>query len=219
MLPGITLVEFLSEAALVADVDSYQDAADCVTLMTMHAAQGLEFPIVFIAGLEEGILPHHRSLSDGGDIEEERRLFYVAMTRARERLYLSYAQYRTIWGSRDFQEPSRFLREIEPAKLRGWTIPPERRYSRTTLEDADDFEFRTPRATQRFERALSPVKSNGLTGLIAFKIGDLVEHPEFGLGVVTAKSGDAENLKVRVAFEGMGSKLLAVKYAPLKRAD
>lgn len=218
-MPGVTLTDFLSEAALVADADSYQDIADRVTLMTIHAAKGLEFPVVFVAGLEEGILPHQRSMGDNNDIEEERRLFYVAITRARERLYLSYAQYRTIWGSRDFQEPSRFLRDIEPAKLRGWTIPPERRYASAAIDDYNEFEMDAPRAAPRSSRAVSTAATASYHPVQSYKIGDLVEHPEFGLGVVTAKSGDAENLKVRVHFEGMGSKLLAVKYAPLKRAD
>jgi DNA helicase-2/ATP-dependent DNA helicase PcrA len=217
--PEYDLVDFLAEVALVSDVDEYDNAAERVTLMTLHAAKGLEFPVVFITGLEENILPHQRSAGSAAEVEEERRLFYVGVTRAKEKLFLTYAQTRYVNGMLQFQEPSRFLRDIEPAKLRGWTLPPkasEREFS----EDLDDEDSRPVRS--RVPESWSAKKNNGgspTASYLPYKIGDVVEHPEFGLGVVTAKSGDAADMKVRVAFQGIGSKLLAVKYAPLKKVN
>ncbi len=217
--PEYDLVEFLNEIALVSDVDDLDNAIERVTLMTLHSAKGLEFPVVFISGIEENVLPHQRSQGSAAEIEEERRLLYVGVTRARERLYLTYAQTRYINGMLQFQEPSRFLRDIEPAKLRGWTLPPKNH--EPEFHDEDDYE-----APRRQTRAPLPnswssnKKTNGASiPLMPFKIGDLVQHPEFGLGVVTAKSGDAADMKVRVAFKGVGSKLLAVKFAQLKKVE
>jgi DNA helicase II / ATP-dependent DNA helicase PcrA len=214
--PGYDLTDFLSEVALVSDLDDYEKESERVTLMTMHAAKGLEFPVVFIVGIEEKILPHQRSTGSTSEIEEERRLFYVGVTRARERLYLSYAQTRYINGMLEFQEPSRFLRDISPEHLRGWSLPGRSR-ELSELDDSGDYVLQPETSTRRRSRTSNtpPPVSN----LIPYKIGDLVRHPEFGLGVVTAKSGDLENLKIRVAFEGMGSKLLAVKFAPLKKVE
>jgi len=205
----MTLTDFLTEAALVADVDEYEEAPDRVALMTIHSAKGLEFPVVFVVALEDGILPHTRSRENQEELEEERRLLYVAVTRARERLYVSFAQNRYRNGVVEMQDPSPFLRDIASEHLRGWTLPA----GRTNHE--------RPRADHRNGNAgwLNERLSVPATDFIPFKIGDVVEHPEFGIGVVTAKSGDANDLKVRIAFEGMGSKLLAVKYAPLKKLN
>ena len=217
--PEYDLTDFLSEIALVSDVDDLDSSLERVTLMTLHAAKGLEFPVVFISGIEENVLPHQRSLGSAAEIEEERRLFYVGVTRARERLYLTYAQTRYVNGGLQFQEPSRFLRDIEPAKLRGWTLPPKN-YER---EFGDDQSYEPSRRMHRapLPNSWSSKSSNGkpLNPIFPYKIGDLVQHPEFGLGVVTAKSGDADDMKIRVAFEGIGSKLLAVKFAQLKKVE
>jgi DNA helicase II / ATP-dependent DNA helicase PcrA len=213
--PGYDLTDFLSEVALVSDIDDYQESSERVTLMTMHSAKGLEFPVVFIVGVEEKILPHQRSMNSSSELEEERRLFYVGITRARERLYLSYAQTRYINGLLEFQEPSRFLRDINPLHLRGWSLPGRTREV-TEYDESGEFMQRPEAPIKRRSRSSAPPP---VSNLIPYKIGDLVKHPEFGLGVVTAKSGDIENLKIRVAFEGMGSKLLAVKYAPLTKVE
>ena len=217
--PEYDLTDFLSEIALVSDVDELDNALERVTLMTLHAAKGLEFPVVFISGIEENVLPHQRSQGSPAEIEEERRLFYVGVTRARERLYLTYAQTRYINGMLQFQEPSRFLRDIEPAKLRGWTLPPKNYEPEFGEEEGFQPSHRPRRAPP--QSSWSEKKNNGsyVTPLVPYKIGDLVQHPEFGLGVVTAKSGDAADMKVRVAFEGIGSKLLAVKFAQLKKVE
>jgi DNA helicase-2/ATP-dependent DNA helicase PcrA len=210
--PEFSLTDFLAEIALVSDVDEYDETPDRVALMTMHAAKGLEFPVVFAVGLEEKLLPHQRSLGTLAEIEEERRLFYVAVTRAMQRLYLTYSQMRYVNGTLEFQEPSRFLRDISPEHVRGWSLP-GRASVRVTEEDDDLVAWReessAPREKQR--RLMT-----GQT-LIPYRIGDVVQHPEFGVGVVTAKSGGLDDLRIRVAFEGIGSKLLAVKFAPLKK--
>lgn len=211
--PELSLADFLAEIALVSDIDDYDETPDRVTLMTMHAAKGLEYPVVFIVGVEENLLPHQRSQGSTREIEEERRLLYVGVTRARERLYLTYSQMRYLNGIMDFQEPSRFLRDIHPEHVRGWSLPGKRveYHDEECYEDMrSDVE---PAARPRVRTTLQ----NSERSLIPYKIGDLVQHPEFGIGVVTAKSGDVGDLKIRVAFEGIGSKLLAVKYAPLKK--
>jgi len=217
MNPAMNLEDFLQEVALISDVDNWRDKAEAVTLMTLHAAKGLEFPYVFLVGLEEGLFPHERSTGGEADIEEERRLFYVGVTRAQKKLYLTYASERWQTGRIVRAEPSRFLREIRPENLQGWTLPPEsqsreRTWWETNEEEAFQEDSRRPRFSRR--HADTPAAS-----AIPYKIGDLVEHPQFGRGVVTAKSGEWADLKVRVAFEGVGSKLLALKFAPLKKID
>jgi len=212
--PAMTLDDFLQEIALITDVDDWRDKADAVTLMTLHAAKGLEFPCVFIAGLEEGLFPHERSGDGELDIEEERRLFYVGVTRAKEKLYLTYASQRWRGGKITESEPSRFLREIQPDNLQGWTLPPEKGAHELDWWETEDEETVPARSRPAVSRRR---KDAPFPSGFAFKIGDLVEHPDFGRGVVTAKSGDWSDLKVRVAFEGIGSKLLAVRVAPLRK--
>lgn len=210
--PEYSLTDFLSEIALVSDVDDYDETPDRVALMTIHAAKGLEFPVVFVAGLEEKLLPHQRSTGSVSEVEEERRLFYVAITRAKERLYLTYSQMRYVNGTLEFQEPSRFLHDIAPEHLRGWSLPGSRT-SRMLDEEDDALDMQKEEPRWRSKRTAT----SEISALIPYKIGDVVQHPEFGIGVVTAKSGDMSDLKIRVAFEGIGSKLLAVKFAPLKK--
>jgi len=211
--PELRLTDFLSDLALIADIDELEERADRLPLMTIHAAKGLEFPIVFVAGLEENLLPHARSVDSTEALDEERRLLYVAMTRAKDRLYLSYAETRPMNGRLEFQSPSRFLSDIDAAKLRGAGVPqrPAQRYiSNEELEGGDSWRrvVSAPRAGIKLARP---------TNTVEFRIGDVVEHAEFGVGTVTAKSGDLDTLKVRVAFSGFGSKLLAVKFANLKK--
>jgi DNA helicase-2/ATP-dependent DNA helicase PcrA len=214
--PEYNLSDFLSEIALVSDIDNYDEAVNRVTLMTMHAAKGLEFPVVFVVALEDSLLPHARSSNSSDEIDEERRLFYVAITRARERLYLSAAETRAINGQLMFQEPSRFLRDIDPKKLKGWTLPTQ---TRSLMFEPDEREYYAERPVYRSQVKSKPDNGTSGASLIPYKIGDIVEHPEFGIGVVTAKSGEIDSLKVRVAFEGVGSKLLALKYATLRKID
>jgi len=215
MHPEYELVDFLNEIALVADADEYDEAPERVTLMTMHAAKGLEFPVVFIVGVEEKLIPHQRSMGSVSDLEEERRLLYVGVTRARERLYLTYSQTRYLNGMLEFQEPSRFLHDISQEHLRGWSLPGMRRVE--TQDDEGEAMILHEHKPRHYAR-----KSNtnpSVAAIMPYQIGDMVQHSEFGLGVVTAKSGDLADLKIRVAFEGVGSKLLAVKFAPIRKVE
>lgn len=183
------LEAFLQHLALVTDLDTWQEEADRVTLMTLHAAKGLEFPVVFLAGMEEGLFPHARALDEEGGMEEERRLCYVGMTRAKERLYLSHARSRTIFGATMPGVPSRFLEEV-PAEL--LTSPQAVASAAPRLREED-----------------RPVQ--------AFAMGDRVRHASFGEGTVLEVEGEGIRAVVTVRFS-QGVKRLALGYAPLERA-
>ena len=194
-----SLTAFLSHAALEAGEEQAADGEDLVSLMTLHSAKGLEFPFVFICGMEEGLFPHSRSSDDPGKLEEERRLCYVGMTRAKRSLCLSFAESRRLYGnSGRYSTPSRFLRElpterIEEVRLRGtvsrpgWRVPPRRRASPESTRD----------------------ESSGL------RLGQRVQHPKFGEGVVLTYEGQGAHARVQVNFEETGSKWLVVAYAKL----
>ena len=187
-----SLEAFLEHLSLVTDADTYDERADRVVLMTLHAAKGLEFRAVFLCGLEEGIFPHVRSLDDPRQLEEERRLAYVGITRAKERLYLSYAQLRSLFGRTVANVPSRFLDELpEDALERAQPGPPP--------WDA------APRGSPRAPRVLA--------------VGDVVWHRHFGRGRVLELEGEGEAAVATVHFEGLGAKRLALGYAPLERVE
>ncbi|HLC22083.1 MAG TPA: UvrD-helicase domain-containing protein [Candidatus Methylomirabilis sp.] len=191
------LQAFLDSVALIGDIDEYAEGRGAVTLMTLHMAKGLEFPTVFMVGMEEGIFPHAYALSDERELEEERRLCYVGMTRAKHRLYLTSARQRRLYGSRSFNLPSRFLDEIpaEVLEIResiGRGDPAGRPYV------AD-----RPYNDEVFLDRLYP--------------GARVRHPDFGIGVIRERTGSGDNLKVVVKFNGVGEKKLLVKYAQLEQ--
>jgi DNA helicase-2/ATP-dependent DNA helicase PcrA len=191
LAPQESLSTFLEGVALVSDVDSYEEKVDAVTLITLHAAKGLEFPVVFIAGLEDGLLPHRKSLDDPSQLEEERRLFYVGITRAKERLYLVRAFRRSYQGSNEPSLPSRFLPDIPPHLVT------------TPTESPRDAWVAAPQAP-----AKEPLKA-----------GDQVSHAVFGEGVVVdcvAARGDQE---ITVAFKGKGLKRLLLSLAPLEKVS
>ncbi len=197
---------FLDQVALLSETDRVKGEAP-VVLMTLHAAKGLEFDEVFLAGLEEGLLPHSRSLVSPDGLEEERRLAYVGMTRARERLALSWARSRLVFGSRRLSEPSRFLAEIPVSLLKrsadgveqaAVARPPRRPSSRTV--------WGSP--VQRSE-ALPPSPSGTLTA------GQKVRHPLFGVGTVLRSEGSGDDLKLTVTFPGVGAKKLVARFAGL----
>ncbi|MGH2347889.1 MAG: 3'-5' exonuclease, partial [bacterium] len=180
---------FLQHLALVTDLDTWSEEVDRVTLMTLHSAKGLEFPVVFLAGLEEGLFPHARSLDEEGGMEEERRLCYVGMTRAKERLYLSFARNRTIFGTTVPAVPSRFLDEVPAdliAKPATQAPAPQVRW--------EDEERELPELT----------------------VGDQVRHASFGNGRVLEVEGEGVRTVVTVQFD-KGVKRLALGYAPLER--
>jgi DNA helicase-2/ATP-dependent DNA helicase PcrA len=162
------LGQFLEEVALISDVDAYDQNADAVTLMTLHAAKGLEFPVVFIAGMEEGIFPHSRALFDQHELEEERRLCYVGMTRAMDELFLIYASRRLLYGNVQHNPPSRFLADSEGTTAN----PAELSYGHN-------------------EPVLVPEASLDITA------GDRVRHPVFGSGQVVELEGDMATIKFK----------------------
>ena len=188
-----SLEAFLETVSLVADADTYDSGADAVVLMTLHTAKGLEFPVVFLVGLEEGIFPHSRSLERPGDLEEERRLCYVGITRAKQLLYLTSAASRSLYGEARTSFPSRFLREI-PADL---TV---------SAVHAEPQNIRPPQAAAAVRRESQ-----------SYSEGERVSHPKWGLGVVVSVKGAGDNAILSVAFPGLGIKQLAVVYAVLKK--
>ncbi len=196
-----SLAEFLEQAALVADVDAYTEASDRLTLMTLHAAKGLEFPVVFLVGMEEGLFPLRRRNEDDEEIEEERRLCYVGMTRAREKLYLSYAMQRRLFGSVQQNQPSRFVQEVPVDVVDflgsqgvGWSV------ARRAAMAAEHPRTEEPRV----------VYDDGL------RKGQKVRHPMFGIGTVLQVEGRGDGQKVVVYFERAGRKKLVVRVAGLE---
>jgi len=180
-----------------------------LTLMTLHSAKGLEFPVVFIVGMEEGVFPHSRSLLEEAEIEEERRLCYVGMTRAKQRLYLTSAGCRRLYGTENYNLPSRFLEEIPEGSLEIL----ERRETAMPLRDS----VRVSRAAAE-DRMPSYEDFSDEPEWECLRPGFRVRHPEFGIGTILERTGEGEEMKVMVAFSRGGKKKLAVKYANLERA-
>jgi DNA helicase-2/ATP-dependent DNA helicase PcrA len=208
--PATDLEEFLEQVSLVADADEIPDepeakAQGVVTLMTLHTAKGLEFPVVFLTGMEDGTFPHMRALGDPKELEEERRLAYVGITRARERLYLSRAAVRSAWGAPQYNPPSRFLDEI-PGDLLDWQrLGPSFSGARGAGQPAV--------ATLA---ARPGVRSAGKRPVIALQSGDRVSHDAFGLGTVVRVEGDGDKSMAHVDFGAdTGTKRLLLRYAPL----
>jgi DNA helicase-2/ATP-dependent DNA helicase PcrA len=234
--PELRLTAFLEEVALVSDQDELAEESDRATLLTLHTAKGLEFPVVFMVGLEENILPHSRSKEDPDQLEEERRLMYVGVTRARDRLYLARAFRRTIWGRSEVNEPSRFLRDLQNAQrgmLRGEaraahnTEPRTNENGQATRDDlrARDGGRSLPvmpsplRQPQPATRPPQPANRNmpAADRQPQFKPGDRVDHGLFGQGIVLKSELTADDEEVTVAFAGKGTKTLLVGFAKLKK--
>ena len=184
---------FLEQVALVSDADQIVDDEGAVTMMTLHIAKGLEFPVVFITGMEEGVFPHMRSMTDPGQLEEERRLCYVGITRAKERLFLTHAWSRSLWGGTNYNPPSRFLHEIPEhlVVVAGEEVP------------EDDTELVRGKA--------------GPGPAITVRVGEEVFHERWGRGVVVAVAGSGSNAEVTVHFAEEGQKRLLLAYAPLRK--
>jgi ATP-dependent DNA helicase UvrD/PcrA len=205
--PDGTLADFLERVALVADADEIPDGEDrggLVTLMTLHTAKGLEFPVVFLTGMEEEVFPHARALTNQRELEEERRLAYVGITRAEERLYLTRAASRNWWGRPAFHTPSRFLAEI-PAALIDW------KRSAKDVAAAS-----TPASARVASRPGASVVGN--RSVPALSPGDRVNHDKFGLGTVVSADGYGDNAEAKIDFGGSyGVKHLVLRYAPLEK--
>jgi DNA helicase-2/ATP-dependent DNA helicase PcrA len=187
--------------------------------MTLHTAKGLEYPIVFLAGMEEGIFPHARTLADDAEIEEERRICYVGITRARRKLYVTNAKMRLLFGRTVSYPPSRFLTEI-----------PQNLLQKAVSKSVNKYEIRETSASKmmatqsRGSNLMPKAKTkpmgtaNAGGGAVEWHVGDKVEHGKWGVGTVVATKGEVGDQELKVAFPGQGIKLLLTKYAPLKRA-
>ena len=214
-----TLEEFLEKVATDGDADKYQSESGKVTLMTLHSAKGLEFPVVFMPGMEDGLFPGHRAMDSEEKMEEERRLCYVGMTRAKERLFLTGAAYRVIYGQGDYTRESTFLRELDPKVLdeAGDSIyVPNRRTVNSVGIDTgslDGFAVPAYKPYDPLQRARKESKVNASGNDSDFNAGDAVAHGKFGRGIVL----EADEKTVTVIFEEAGRKKLARGIAPLKK--
>jgi DNA helicase-2/ATP-dependent DNA helicase PcrA len=219
--PG-TLAEFLEKVALVADSDQIPDedeeGSGVITLMTLHTAKGLEFPVVFLTGMEDGVFPHMRALGQTKELEEERRLAYVGITRARERLYLTRASMRSAWGQPSYNPPSRFLEEIPDTyltwKRKGAQVPAgpvsgvasalsSSLASRSRGGGGGASGFATRRTSDK------PV--------VALSVGDRVTHDQFGLGTVMTVTGTGSDAQATIDFGDERPKKLLLRYAPVEK--
>ncbi len=230
--------EFLEQVSLVADTDDLDDD-NRVVLMTLHSAKGLEFPAVFLVGMEDGVFPHTRALTEPDELEEERRLAYVGITRAQQKLHVSHAWSRQLFGSTSYNPPSRFLDEI-PTELINqqgavsgrtsygrqsvrarddWSSPPPYRRAGTRWADQNDSDAEAHRdrvveaAMAAGQRAPSPSNSQEL----GLRVGDDVEHPSFGEGVIIDISGQGDKAEATIRFRDVGTKHLSLAWAPLKK--
>ncbi|MDZ7346989.1 MAG: ATP-binding domain-containing protein, partial [candidate division KSB1 bacterium] len=202
--PGMGLEDYMQQVSLITDIDTWNDRADAVTLMTLHAAKGLEFPVVFITGLEEGLFPLSRSLNDPYDLEEERRLFYVGATRAKEKLYLLWAKNRRRYGEGEMQSyKSRFLKELDPQYVVEELSPTLQRAARSTRTLVYP-ENRMPRYEEESQEPL------------AIAPGTRVRHNTFGIGTVREVQASSGGAKLLVYFEQHGPKRLVLPFAKLE---
>ena len=202
----ISLAGFLEKVSLVADADEIPEGEDhggVVTMMTLHTAKGLEFPTVFLTGMEDGIFPHSRTLGEKDEIEEERRLAYVGLTRARQRLYISRAEYRSTWGAPNYNPPSRFLVEI-PEEVIEW-----RNQGRSS----------SPSLVTRSRVATTPPpRATGKKSVaMELAVGERVSHDTFGLGTVVAVAGAGDKAEATINFGQYGEKRLLLRYAPVEK--
>ena len=228
--PEGTLLDFLTEVSLVAAADDLDDSSGTVSLMTLHTAKGLEYEAVFLTGVEEGLLPHQMSASEPGGPAEERRLFYVGITRARTRLYLSLAMTRAQFGEVNVAMPSRYLQEIPP-ELIDWRQSPGMANSRNGTQSralnarrggfgaGREFGGALPPAqpkqkTEWANRVTGTVRDNGDLTLVA---GDRIRHVDFGEGRVSAVAGVGPKSVAEVRFDTAGRKRLLIKIAPIEK--
>ena len=203
------LTAFLAHASLEAGDDQAGQGQDALQLMTVHSAKGLEFEAVFITGLEEGLFPHENSLSEGGGLEEERRLMYVAITRARRRLFLSFAQSRLLHGQTRYGIRSRFVEELPAGSVR-WLSPRSSSFALRAARDGPDF--------GPGDSAVWPPVTRGVEeGFQGFQVGQAVRHPKFGAGIVLRLQGAGSDARAQIRFESAGVKELLLAVAKLER--
>jgi DNA helicase-2/ATP-dependent DNA helicase PcrA len=200
--PADALTAFLEKVSLVSDVDDLDEKVDATTLITLHQAKGLEFPVVFIIGMEEGLLPHRRSMESGDELEEERRLCYVGITRAQQRVYLLHTYRRNLFGGSEATLPSRFLQDIPRQFIAGKGL----------WDDEKDDDF-TPVTSLYSRSAVKPLSS------LKLEIGDRVQHQIFGEGVVINLSSSRDDQEITVAFDSAGVRHLLASLAPLEKVE
>ncbi len=213
------LENFLSQVALVSDIDNADLEDDRVTLMTLHSAKGLEFPIAFIAGMEEGLFPHARTLMNESEIEEERRICYVGITRARRKLYLTNAKMRTIYGKTLSYPQSRFLNEI-PDEYLDRLVVRANNYGFTNASNNQIGFSSSFRPTNQMQTATTPVQRADVIKPdtnVAWRAGDKAKHGKWGIGTVVAVKGSGEEVELQIAFPEQGIKALMKKYAPITK--
>jgi len=210
------LEDFLAQVSLVSDIDNLEEENDAVVLMTIHSAKGLEFPVVFLVGMEEGIFPGYRSMTDETELEEERRLCYVGITRAKERLYMTCTQSRTLFGNTTYNKVSMFLREI-PEDLINDVNQTRRKAVTGGRLPGDQYQYRAvsgPVGTKSLSHV--PTLSAGQKRAdIGFNVGDKVVHKKFGNGIITKMEKDNDDYKLEIFFEKAGMKRLMAAYANL----
>jgi DNA helicase II / ATP-dependent DNA helicase PcrA len=227
--PGAGLNEFLEQVSLVGEQDEYEEEDSTVTLMTLHIAKGLEFPIVFVVGMEDGVFPHFRSMTDQHELEEERRLAYVGITRAQQRLYLTHAWGRTLYGQTSYNPPSRFIGEI-PGHLvqvreSETRLQTPSRYGRGRAGggggggDYTVIGLPGQSGEVTVERGWEPPQVSGVTKreVPSVREGETVVHDRWGEGVVLAVSGAGEDAEATIRFEDVGEKRVLLAYAPLTK--
>ena len=215
-----TLSGFLEQVALVSDMDSLDESAEAVTLMTLHAAKGLEFPVVFLVALEEGLFPHVRSMDKQAELEEERRLCYVGITRAKEELYLTRAERRTLFGGVTYNPPSRFLREIPKELFASGKGKGGRGPAVSTFDpDADNISAKPSQRKLWDSGPQSPQQAQKAESNSGFQVGKRVRHATFGVGVVLNVTGSGDNTAVEVVFPNVGPKRLLLAYANLEKVS
>ena len=235
-----SLGEFLEGITLSSDVDGLEESDDMVTLMTLHSAKGLEFPVVFLVGMEEGIFPGYKSIGEPKELEEERRLCYVGITRAKQYLFLTCAKQRTIFGSTTYNSPSRFLNEIPEEYLKGYKEAFERETINNSYSKSYDWEYgKTSKVTTRklqtneiqsayknttgynfktpesFLANLNKKEENNID-LSKYKAGERVYHKKFGEGTINYVEQEGDDLKVDINFDKAGHKRLMAKFANLE---
>ena len=228
-----TLSEFLENITLASDIDNLEEETEKVTLMTLHSSKGLEFPVVFLVGMEEGIFPSYRSIGEQKELEEERRLCYVGITRAREYIYLTCSKQRTIFGSTSCNKISRFVEEIPKNMREGLEIEKNKSefrdgdsewtYGSTKTSKEFNDSYSTKKAGFNFRTAesfLNNIKGTGNSGenadLSKYKAGQKVSHKKFGIGIITKVEQEGNDLKVDISFEKAGNKRLMAKFAGLE---
>ncbi|MGI6168327.1 MAG: ATP-dependent helicase [Christensenellales bacterium] len=209
-----SLADFLESVALVSDIDELEDESGAVSLMTMHSAKGLEFPVVFVTGLEEGIFPHARAFYNADELEEERRLCYVAITRAQKHLYLTYCTERNLFGKTSYNKPSRFLEELPEACVQGDL--PQLRTGEGEPEKQGQQRRQEPKS---FQKIFVPAAMKAKENAQAYQSGVKVFHKKFGNGVIETVEGEGAGATVTVDFEQAGVKRLSLSFAPLELRD